>query len=165
LAVEHFLKCGRSRIAILAGPAYSISAQRRLDGYRATLAEAGLLFDPFRLEHCEPTYDGGRAAMAAILERRPRIEAVFAFNDLVAVGAMQEIEAQGKCVPGDIAVIGTDDIPLAKIARPRLTTLRVNLVDLGRLAMETLLKLIAGVEPVEPLIMQITPELIIRESA
>ncbi len=166
IAIERFLSIGRTRIGILAGPAYSYSAQRRLDGYKAELAEAGLVFDPFRLEHSEPTYMGGRMAMAAVLARRPKIDAVYAFNDLIALGAIQEIEAQGKRVPDDIAVIGSDDIPLASLVRPRLSSLRVDLVDLGRMAMESLLTLIRdGGKGDMPPSIKVPPQLITRETA
>lgn len=166
LAVRRLLALDRGRIAIIAGPLHSISGQRRLDGYRAAMAEAGILFDPLLIEQCDPTFEGGRAAMAALLSRRPRIDAVYAFNDLVAVGAMDTIERQGKAIPGDVAVIGVDDIPLAAMVRPKLTTVGVDQVELGRTAMRLVLQMLDGDnQAAAALSMQFDPYLILRESA
>lgn len=163
LAIQHFLEKGRSRIAYLDGPANSTSAKRRLGGYRAALQEAGLSFDPHMVECCAPDTEGGRIATAALLARRPDTNAIYAFNDLVAIGAIQIVEELGKKVPGDIAIIGVDDIPLAKIVRPQLTTLHVNLRHIGRLAMRTLLDTIEGGSSSTAI--QVEPQLIVRESA
>jgi LacI family transcriptional regulator len=163
-AVQHFISQGRSRIALIAGPATSLSGQRRLDGYRAALKAAGLLFDPELLEHCAPTTEGGRAATHAVLRRRPKVDAIFAFNDLVAFGVLQACEEADRAVPEEIAVIGVDDVPLAQVVRPHLTTLRVNLPQLGRLAMQTLLSTINQEDAVMPSY-QIDPQLILRDSA
>jgi len=165
LALRHFVAQGRKRIGFVAGPTTSISSQHRLDGYRAGLQAANLLFDPLLLEHCAPTMEGGRAATHTILARRPRLEAIFAFNDLVAVGVMQACQEAGRQVPQDIAVIGVDDIPLAALVRPQLTTLGVDLIAVGRLATEAVLTLIRGDEAAAPLVYQIDPQLIVRESA
>jgi LacI family transcriptional regulator len=164
-AVAHLASRQRTRIAILAGPVYSISGQRRLDGYRAGLAAASLGFDPVMLEHCTPDFQGGHTGMNALLGRRPRINAVFAFNDLVAAGAIEACQEQGKRVPDDIAVIGVDDTPLATMIRPRLTTVRADLAGIGQLAMATLLAIIdqGDDRPAEAL--QVDPELVVRESA
>lgn len=165
LAVEHFIRTGRQRIGILAGPVYSISGHRRLDGYRAGLAAANIQFDPLLLEHGEPDFEGGYAAAAALLTRRPKVEAIFAFNDLVAIGAMQACQEQGKRVPADIAVIGFDDLPLATMIRPTLSSLRVDLNELGRTAMRMALELIDGPAETPAVAIQVDPELILRESA
>ncbi len=164
-AVQHFVAHDRRRIAIIAGPVTSISGQRRLDGYRAGLQEAGIIFDPGRLEHCEPTTEGGRAAATAILTRRPRVDAIFAFNDLVAVGALQACEDAGKKVPDDVAVIGADDIPIATMLRPRLTTLHIDLPAIGAQAMTLVLGMIQDQTNGDGAAYEIEPELVIRESA
>lgn len=163
LAVQHFLGQGRRKIASINGPAHSLSAHRRLEGYRAALKAAGFSLDPLLEECCAPDTEGGRAAAAALLERRPDIEAIFAFNDLVAVGAMQVCQEAGRKVPEDIAIIGSDDIPLATIIRPQLTTLHVNLGQIGSLAMRSLLDIIAGTASLPAILIE--PELTIRDSA
>lgn len=162
-AIQYFLKKGRDQIAYLDGPASSTSAKRRLSGYRSALQQAGLPYDPQMVECCAPDTEGGRVATAALLTRRPGINAIYAFNDLVAVGAIQIVEELGKKVPEDIAIIGVDDIPLATIVRPQLTTLHINLRYIGHLAMRTLLDSITGGNSSTAI--RVEPQLIIRESA
>lgn len=161
--VQHFKGLGRKKIAYLGGPENSFSNQRRLEGYRAGLIAADIPFSPQLLENAQPTTDGGRAAAAALLQRQPDVDAIFAFNDLVAVGAMQVCQELGKRVPQDIAIIGVDDIPLATIIRPQLTTMHVALTHIGRLALRALLDIINGVGL--PAAYNIEPELFIRDSA
>ena len=126
------------------------------------LKNAGIPFDPQSVEHCIPYTDEGREAAAALLKRNPDIDAIFAFNDLVAVGVMQACQEAGKVVPEDVAIIGADDIPIATIIRPRLSTLRVNLAHVGRLSLRTLLEIASGEG--SPASYQIEPELILRDS-
>ena len=165
LAIQHFVAGGRARIALAAGPAASTSAQRRIDGYRAGLRSAHLDFDPEMLEFCTPYMEGGYAATELILARRPRVDAIFAFNDLVAIGAIQACQDSGRRVPDDIAVIGVDDTPLAAMIRPRLTTLHTDLTSLGRQAMEAILTILNRDSGSGPLAYQLDPRLVVRESA
>lgn len=163
LAVRHFFDQGRRTIAYIDGPANSFSARRRLEGYRAALEAAGLPFDAELVAGRASDTEGGRAAAAVLLARRPHIDAIYAFNDLVAVGAIQVVEESGRKVPEDIAVIGVDDIPLATIVRPQLTTLHVNLRDIGSMAMRMLLDAVEGEGPSTTI--TIEPELVRRGSA
>jgi LacI family transcriptional regulator len=163
LVMQEFLHKKRARIAFIAGPPNSVSGQRRLEGYRASLKEAGLAFESQMVRNCAPTIDGGRDAAATLLARNPGINAIFAFNDLTAVGAILACQERGKSVPDDVAVIGADDIYLTDLIHPQLTTLHVNLVHIGRLAMRTMLDIIqVGVSSAT---LRIDPELIRRESA
>jgi LacI family transcriptional regulator len=163
-AVEHLLASGRRQIAYLAGPSSSYSNQRRLEGYREALKTGGLPFDPQLVEAIQfpDIHHSTQAALKALLARRPEIDGLFAFNDLIAISAMQTCQELGKAVPGDVAVIGADDIPLAAIIRPQLSTLHVNLAHIGRLAMRTLLEIFAGEASSGSY--QIEPELVLRES-
>ena len=161
--LQHFKDLGRRRIAYIGGPANSFSNQRRLEGYQAGLQAAEIPFDPQLLENAQPTTEGGRIAAAALLKRQPDVDAIFAFNDLVAVGAMQVCLELGKKVPQDVAIVGVDDIPLATIIRPQLTTMHVALSHIGRLAMRALLDILSGEGM--PAAYQIEPELFIRDSA
>lgn len=165
LAVQHFVASGRRRLALIAGPVTSTSGQRRIDGYRAGLRAAGLIFEPQAMEHCQPVTEGGRMATAQLLARRPKTDAILAFNDLVAVGVMQACEDFGRRVPDDIAVIGFDDIPLATIVRPHLTTLHIDLEEVGRLAMSKILEIIQQPDAPAHATHWIDPQLVIRDSA
>lgn len=163
LAIGYLLANGRSRIAYLDGPPNSTSAKRRLMGYRSALQEANIPFDRQMVESCAPDTAGGRTAAAALLARCPGIDSIYAYNDLVAVGAIQIVEETKKRVPEDIAIIGFDDIPLASIVRPQITTLHVDLRHIGRLAMRTLLDIIEGKSTLTSI--TIDPQLIVRMSA
>jgi len=162
LAVQHMLEQGRKRIAYLGGPSSSISHQRRLEGYKQALKNAGLAFDPQLVEQGS-TADMAAGNMSALLERCPDLDGVFAFSDVSAVAGMQVCLDKGKTVPGDIAFIGTDDLPVASVVRPQLSTLRVNLLHIGRLSMRTLLDMIDGEAAAGSY--QIEPELILRASS
>jgi len=91
-----------------------------------------------------PNTEGGWLAALTLLVKKPNLDAIFAFNDLMAVGAMQALQEVGKQIPADIAIIGVDDIPLATMVRPQLSTLHVGLQNLGQIAMQSLLDLISG---------------------
>jgi LacI family transcriptional regulator len=166
VAVEHLVESGRRQIAYLSGPSNSYSSQRRLEGYRQALRNANLPFDPHLVEGVslqENSLQASvQAAVLALLARRPDLDGIFAFNDLVAISAIQVCQEQGKTVPQDVSIIGADDIPLGTVIRPQLSTLHVSLTHIGRLAMRTLLEIFAG--EASPGAYQIEPELILRES-
>jgi len=162
-AMRYFINHQCSRIAFVAGPANSISGQRRLEGYRAGLKEADLVFDAQLVEFCAPTLQGGEEAAHNLLTRFPDIDAIYAFNDLTAIGALQAVQKAGKVVPDDVVIIGADDIYLTDLIHPTLTTLHVNLVHIGRTAMRTLIDIIQlGASSAA---IKIEPQLIRRESA
>lgn len=163
IAVQYMIDQGRTQIGMIAGPASSSSGQRRLDGYNQALKNAGLQADPQMVEHCIPNTECGRTAALTLLSRKPGIDALLAYNDLVAVGAIQACQEIGRAIPEDVAVIGADDIPLATIIRPQLSTQRVNLSHIGRLSMRTLLDMIDGNATAGSY--QIEPELVLRETS
>jgi LacI family transcriptional regulator len=163
LAVAYLASRGRRRIGLLAGPRIATGAKRRLAGYRDGLAASGLDFDPRLVEACVPTIEGGEAATLGLLGRSPRIDAILAYNDIAAIGALRAIASSGRSVPGDIAVMGTDDVPYASIVRPSLSTVHADIPRLGADAMALLLGLSGGKAP-DPIAPQ-RPRLVIRESA
>ena len=105
-AVRHLVDIGRRRIATIAGPQDMAAGADRLAGYRETLAESGLAADASLIEIADFTLDGGRTAMERLLERGPALDAVFVASDLMAVGAMAALNAAGRSIPGDVAVVG-----------------------------------------------------------
>ncbi len=170
LAVEHLLRAGRRTIGCLAGPyPISHSSRERARGYAGALAAAGGDPDLSRLDEglrlpCVPDSAGGRAAARALLLARPDIDALFCHNDLIAVGALQACAQLGRRVPQDVAVVGSDDILLAGLVNPALTTLRVDKQAIGAAAMHLLLDQISGcLADCEGVVFQ--PELIVRASA
>jgi LacI family transcriptional regulator len=163
-ACRHLLGSEHQTIAFLAGPAASNSGRRRVLGYRRALAEAGLADDPgFSLE-CTPDLEGGYRGARQMLAAQPRTDALLCYNDLVAVGALQALAALGRRVPEDVAVIGFDDILLAALVMPPLTTLRSDRQRLGAEAVRLLLRALDGcTEGCEDIMLQ--PELVVRASA
>lgn len=162
-AVHHLLASGHSKIGLLAGPPASQSAAKRLRGFIDAHETTGQQVDTSRIEPCFPNEDGGVRAAKALLERHPRLEALVCYNDLVAVGALQACAELGINVPDDLAIIGCDDIRLASLVRPALTTLRADKRQLGERAVTMLIDMLAGRS--QPQTVIIKPELIVRQSA
>jgi LacI family transcriptional regulator len=164
LIIQHLLGTGHHAIGFLAGPKTSFSGQQRLRGYRSTLAEAGITPPAGWQRHCLPIVESGREVAHDLLNDHSELTALFCYNDLTAVGALQACRQLGRRVPDDIAIVGFDDVLLAALVTPALTTCRVPMYDMGREALRQLIERINGCAhdctPVE-----FQPELIIRESA
>ncbi|MFG2577657.1 LacI family DNA-binding transcriptional regulator [Streptomyces sp. NPDC048481] len=139
-AVSHLLSRGRAVIATVTGPLDVYAARCRLRGYQDALALAGLRSSPSLVAESDFTQDGGRRAMAELLERHPEIDGVLAASDTTAAGALQALRAAGRRVPDDVAVIGFDDFALAQRTEPRLTTVRQPLEEMGRAMIRLLLE-------------------------
>lgn len=163
-AVEHLVATGRRRIVHISGPAGNLEAEARLAGYLQAMARAGL---PTSVVEGEFTQPSGHAAGVALARRDPRPDAVFAANDIMAVGAMLALQDAGLRVPEDIALIGFDDVPIAALVRPGLTTLRIQIAETGRGALERLVRLInaAGHAVADTACEVIRPELVVRSSS
>ncbi len=164
MAVEHLVASGRRRIAHIAGPAGNIEAEARLAGYLDAMARAGL---PTSVEDGAFCQTSGHAAGLALARCKPRPDAVFAANDAMAIGAMLALQGAGLRVPEDIAMIGFDDVPIAALARPGLSTLRIGIADTGRRA---LLRLVGLISPADEAAADtacevVRPELVVRPSS
>ena len=131
-AVRHLVDVGRHRIATIAGPQDMAPGADRLAGYHETLGEAGLAADAALVEVADFTLDGGRVAMERLLERAPTLDAVFVASDLMAVGAVAALDASGRSVPGDVAIVGFDDSQLATTTQPNLSSVRQPIEEMGR---------------------------------
>jgi LacI family transcriptional regulator len=161
-AANHLLEIGRRTIACLTGPAHSFSGQARIQGMILAAEAAAYNLRPELRMACMPTWEGGYNATHTLIETYPDIDSLICYNDLVAVGALQACVDLGKRVPEDIAIVGFDDILLARTTRPALTTLRVPTYEVGGKLMRLLLERVQG-RP-EPKEIVIKPELIIRAS-
>lgn len=162
LVLEHLFANGRRAIGVLAGPPISHSARERLRGYHEALAAAGYSDDPSLVIPCPPFSQGGYKAARQLLSTHPELDALVCYNDLVAVGALRACADLERRVPDDVAIVGCDDIPLAELVTPALTTLRVSKYDLGRQATEMLLEWIQG--RTDHAEIRLQPELIVRSS-
>jgi DNA-binding LacI/PurR family transcriptional regulator len=131
-AVAHLVASGRRKIALIAGPQDMIAGRDRLAGYQEALRDAGLPVDDTLVELGDFSEASGAAAMRALLGRCPSLDAVFAASDPMALGALRVLREEGRSVPGDVALVGFDDGPLAALAEPALTTVHQPMEELGR---------------------------------
>ncbi|MFE7383894.1 LacI family DNA-binding transcriptional regulator [Streptomyces zhihengii] len=167
-ATEHLIAQGHTRIAHLAGPRHVLCSRARADGFRATMEQAELPVPEEWVPHGEFNDASGRAETARLLDRAeadgsPPPTAVFAASDLQALGAFEVLRARGLAVPGDMSVVGFDDLPVARWTHPPLTTVRQPLLDMAAMAANTLLRIMDG-EPAEHLRLELATQLIVRGS-
>jgi len=140
LAVEHLAKSGRRKIAFLGGPADEVEVQRRYNGYVAALQEAGLEIDQKRAGYGDYSNNSGAETMQQLLEQSPDLDSVFVSSDLMAMAAMDVLRANGRRVPEDVAVVGYDNLSIAEVSNPPLTTVDQNLSQAGRLLAQNLIQ-------------------------
>lgn len=165
LAVEHLIQLGHQRIGLITNaPLVYTAAAARLAGYRAALQAADLPYDEKLVRCGNFTAESGYAAMLDLLHGGHAPTAVFVASDLVAIGALAGARATGRRVPDDLAVVGFDDIPLARYTEPPLTTIRLPAFALGFAAGELLIRLIKGEEVNSPQ-MLLDIELVVRRSS
>jgi len=162
-AVEHLVAAGRGRIATITGPQDMTVGLERYAGYLAGLAGGGLAADPALVEAGDFGLDSGVRAAAALLDRRPDLDAVFTASDAMAIGAMRVLRERGRRVPADVAVVGFEDSPSAAHTDPPLTTVHQPVEAMGREMVRLLLTRIAGSTPAEPLVVLPT-HLVVRGS-
>jgi LacI family transcriptional regulator len=137
--VGHLLRLGHRRVAMIRGPERNIDARQRLEGYRAALREVGLPNASDMVLDGDFTEHSGYEAMQGLLRRPSRPTAIFVANDHMAIGVLGALQDAGIRVPLDMAVTGFDDIPLARYLTPPLTTVHVDMLQLGRRAVDLLL--------------------------
>ena len=164
LATDHLVRQGHRAIGLLSGPQGSRSGRCRLQGYQAVLVEAGITPEDGWVVSCGPVADAGRDAAMGLLHQHPELTALVCYNDLVAVGVLRAADELSLKVPADLAVVGFDDIPLAALVTPALTTCHITRSELGARAVGLLLDQIRdpGARPEE---ITLEPRLIIRQSA
>ena len=163
LVTQHLLQTGHTAVGFLAGPGASYSGARRLQGYKQALTDAGITSKGGWVIHCTPTIAGGEEAVHLLFETHSELSALFCYNDLVALGALRGCKALGLRVPADVAIAGFDDIMMAGVVSPALTTCHVPREKLGNLAVSMLLDCInENVNSCDEVMVK--PELIVRAS-
>ena len=162
-AVHHLLSRGREKIAMLAGPESSYSRRRRIAGYTTALETTGREVNEAYIVTCQPDETGGYQAAKELLAKHPELEGVFCHNDLIAIGLLQACRELGIRVPDDLAVVGCDNIRMASLVTPSLTTLGVDKQALGRRAVNLLLERMNQTSNEMTIVQK--PELVVRESA
>lgn len=163
MAVNHLIRLGHTRIAIITGLAQSEDAVLRTEGYRDAMRAAGLEQGMLEVGGAF-TLESGAHAARAIVAQPVRPTAVFCANDAMAIGALNVLAEHGLAVPHDIALVGFDDIPSARFTVPPLTTVRVDLPRFGAAAMEELITCIAAGTAAPPVHRTVDCALVVRSS-
>jgi DNA-binding LacI/PurR family transcriptional regulator len=160
-ATQHLISLGYQRIGMIIGAKTSTVSQDRREGFIKAFVDAGKVPDLSLIAEGDFSENSGYLAMQRLLPLQP--EAVFAQSDIMAVGAIKAVEEMGLKVPGDVALVGFDDIPVTSLTNIKLTTVRQPITRFGIKAVELLIDLIEkGTEPARRLILD--TELIIRDS-
>ena len=165
LAVDHLAGRGHRSIGMLAGRAAPLQIMERMQGFREGLQANGLPFvaDWVVADDCNADVERGYRAARRLMSHHPEVTALFAYNDLIAAGALQACRDLGRRVPDDMAIVGFDDIQFAAMMQPALTTVYIDKYDLGRQAVTRLLEMLN--EPgsdLEPIHLDV--ELVVRQS-
>ena len=163
MATEYLIKLGHRRIAHITGPLKTRSALNRLKGYKLALKKYNIEYMDELVEEGDFRIKGGYQAMKKFLKLLEPPRAIFAANDLLALGAMQAIQKKNFHIPEDFSVVGFNDIELASFVYPALTTIRQPMLEMGELAVKMLLRIIEEGEFNQRKIV-LKPKLIIRES-
>jgi len=164
LAAHHLLELGHRNIAMLIGDGCGGLQDARSEGFRTALREGGV--DPANVAQMQvrDSIDSGYAACQELLARHPRVSAIFATNDLLAIGAIQALVSMGRAVPDDVSVIGITDIQLAHQMRPALTTVAIQTEAVAELSIRSLIRLIDEPDQQPPMVLGPPPELVTRMS-
>jgi LacI family transcriptional regulator len=166
LALNHLKDLQHERIAFMKGSPVSSDSQNRWDAICQVAGQIGLKMDPdliIQIESDDPTPMLGYPYTKRLLERKKPFTALFAYNDISAIGAIRALQEHGLRVPQDVSVLGFDDIPGAAFYTPSLTTVRQPLTRMGEVAAQSLLERIEGLKDY-PAEIAIEPELVVRES-
>ena len=163
-ATSHLVASGRRQVATISGPHDMVAGIDRLAGYRDALTDAGIAIDDGLIAEGDFTQAGGEAAMERLLRDRPDLDAVFCASDLMAVAALGVLQAAGRHVPQDVAVVGYDDSPIATTTRPTLSSVRQPIEEMGREMVHLLAESIEQTGRV-PRRIVLTTELIARASS
>ncbi len=163
IAIGFLIERGFRDIAVLTGPHDHPRSRERLAGVESALADAGMMLPAERVLATDLLMESGYRAMTRVLSGERRPEAVFAFNDLAAIGAIRAAADHGLAVPADISIIGYDDVEISRYLTPALTTVRQPIPALGQTAATVLLDRLDKGTPL-PAQTRLPPELVVRDS-
>lgn len=162
-ATRHLIETGHRLIFHVTGPASLMSVQERLEGFRLAHRQAGLACPDSHVFHHDYTQQFGREVVREILARPARPDAVFAASDYIAIGMLEELRRHDVRVPDDMSIVGFDDTALADLVTPKLTTIRQDAAELGRIGTGRLLDTLACRDKPRDII-RIATALVIRDS-
>jgi LacI family transcriptional regulator len=161
---RHLIQLGHRRIAFIKGAARNVDAEERHRGYRAALRAARVASRADYVVAGDFTEAGGYRAASILLAVRPRPTAIFAANDSMAIGVLSALREAGVAVPGEIAVSGFDDIPIAQYTSPPLTSVRVPIIELAERATTRLIAALASDRTRRRHCETLQTELVVRQS-
>ena len=168
LAIDHLTGLGHKRIAIIKGQAFSSDTEPRWQAIQHAAAKANLKLEPeliAQLEGDSPSHEPGYFATQRLLASKAPFTAIFAFNDVSAIGAIRAVREAGLRVPQDVSIVGFDDVQSAAFQNPPLTTVRQPLRTMGILAAEAIVSQIANPSEHPPSRqVMVDPELVVRDS-
>jgi LacI family transcriptional regulator len=168
-ATQHLIDQGHRKIGIITGPLSWWEARERFAGWEDTLNQAKIKTSPSLVFEGEWTAESGERGLNILLDQEPDIDAIFASSDQIALGALSTAHRLGKRIPQDLAIVGFDNIPESACFWPPLSTVYQQLIDVGRIAVQTLHAMIEANRqlktPHEATVRLVKPELIIRASS
>lgn len=168
MAVQHLIDCGCKKICHITGPLVMQIAQERIKGYKSCMAENGLVVEEEKMIAMgDYSHQSGYTAMKQLLEQMPDMDGVFCSNDQMAIGVLKALKESGKRVPEDIKVIGYDDVFLASVMEPSLSTIHIQKRHAGIEAAKMLFQRIDKQEETdayEPRGIKMAGDLVIRKS-
>jgi DNA-binding LacI/PurR family transcriptional regulator len=164
LAAGHLLELGHRDIGMLIGDGCGGLQDARANGFRAAMREAGSETDTAAVLQIRDSIDAGYAACMQLMANRPHLTAIFATNDLLAIGAAQALITLGRAVPDDVSVIGITDIQLAHQVHPALTTVAIQTAAIAQLSIDRLIRLIQAPSLQPSMVLAPPPELVVRAS-
>ncbi len=162
-ATEHLVSLGHRRIGFIAGPKRLLCSRARLDGYRAALEAVGVSVDDNLIRQGDFLHESGFTGAGALLDLPEPPTAIFASSDTMALGAYEAARLRGVRIPGDLSIVGFDDLPESRWSSPPLTTIRQPLSEMGMLAARTALRLARG-ERIETPRVELATDLVVRDS-
>lgn len=163
LAAQHLLELGHRKMVVLTESMTVMSSQERVRGFRQALEEAGVAFADVAVHTCAARVDEGRRKALKVLDAADRPTAIFAGNDLIAIGVLQAAKEKGMTVPDDLSVVGFDNTVLGTICDPPLTTVAQPIEEMGKQVVDLLLRELGGEAEVKQRVI-LRPELIVRAS-
>lgn len=161
-ATQLLIEAGHRDIAVISGPVGLMSVRERLAGFQRAMGEADIAIREEWVLLGQYSREFGRAAAERLLASGKRPSAIVACSDYLAIGVLQALRQAGVSVPGDISLVGFDDMPFAELVDPALTTVRQPVAEMGRLAFERLLALINKTET--ETVTRLPVELVVRKS-
>ena len=162
-ATRHLLELGHRRIAAITGPDEMMSALARLDGYRAAMTSAGIEIEPGWIRYGDFQREAGERHARELLRMPDPPTAIFAGNDLQALGVLQAARALSVAVPDELSVVGYDDLAITELTSPRLSTIHQPLREMAEQATRIVLRLLDDVPP-EVTRIELATSLVVRDS-